>query len=109
MTAWSRLLGANELAEGSGKSVPIGNLVVAVFRVNGKFFALENRCLHRQGPLGEGDLEGSTVVCPWHGWRYDVATGALELIPTLKVRRYDVEVRGDDVFIGIPESNQDSR
>ncbi|MDE1852876.1 MAG: Rieske (2Fe-2S) protein [Thaumarchaeota archaeon] len=107
MTTWAKLIGADELTEGSGKAVPVGNLVVAVFKVDGKFFALENRCLHRQGPLGEGELEGRTVVCPWHGWRYDVASGSLELMPTLKVGKYAIEVRGDDVFIGIPESNRE--
>lgn len=107
MTNWTRLIGVDELSEGSGKAVPVGNLVVAVFKVNGKFFAMENKCLHRQGPLGEGELDGRSVVCPWHGWRYDVASGSLELIPTLKVGKYDTEVRGNDVFIGVPEPDRE--
>ena len=93
---------ANELSDGSGRVVSVGGIVVAVFRIDGKFFALDNRCLHRGGPLGEGEIKDHTVVCPWHGWRYDVATGSFELIPTLKVGTYTVETKGDEVFIELP-------
>ncbi len=103
MTTWTRLIGVNELAEGSGAVVSVGGFNMAVFKIGGQFFAMENRCLHRGGPLGEGQLRGHTVVCPWHGWRYYVKTGALELIPTLRVGTYNVEVRGDEVFVEISE------
>ncbi len=101
---WTRLVGANDLADGSGSVVSLAGFEVAVFKINGKFFAIENKCLHRGGPLGEGQLRGQTIVCPWHGWRYDVTSGALELIPTLKVGTYNVEVRGDGVFIEMSET-----
>lgn len=104
MASWVKLIGVKEVAEGSARAVTIGDRVVAVFRVNGAFYALENQCLHRQGPLGEGEIDGGTVVCPWHGWHYDLATGALSLIPTLRVGRYDVEVRGEDVYVSLPDS-----
>ena len=94
-----RLMGVNDLPEGSGRVVPVGGQDVAVFRIGGKYYATENQCLHRGGPLGQGELRGQTVVCPWHGWRYDVATGSLELIPTLKVDTFRVEVNGEDVMI----------
>ncbi len=103
MAIWTRLIGVDDLADNSGRVVSLRGLTVAAFKVDGRFFAIENKCLHRGGPLGEGQLTDRTVVCPWHGWRYDVETGELELIPTLKVGTYKVEVRGDEVFIEIPE------
>jgi nitrite reductase/ring-hydroxylating ferredoxin subunit len=98
----AKLMDATDLAEGSGKVVSVLGIDVAIFRVDGRFFAIDNKCLHRGGPLGEGELRGRTVVCPWHGWKYDVATGSLEVIPTLKVSMYKVVVEGPEVFIEIP-------
>jgi nitrite reductase (NADH) small subunit len=103
MRTWTRLVDVKELADGSGKSVSVGGFSIAVFKINGNFYAMKNECLHRGGPLGEGQLKGQTVVCPWHGWRYDVPTGSLELIPTLGVETFKVEVRGESVFAEIPE------
>jgi len=54
---------------------------------------------HRGGPLGEGDLKGQIVTCPWHGWQYDVTTGKLATNPAVGVENYPVEVRGDDIFV----------
>jgi nitrite reductase/ring-hydroxylating ferredoxin subunit len=102
----TKLMDVTDLADGSGKVVSVSGIDVAVFRVDGKFFAIDNKCLHRGGPLGEGELRGQTVVCPWHGWKYDVATGSLEIIPTLKVSMYKVVVEGPEVFIEIPLPKQ---
>jgi len=48
---------------------------IAVFNVDGKFYALSNVCAHKGGPLNEGMFEKYLVTCPWHGWKYDVRTG----------------------------------
>ena len=55
--------------------------------------------MHRGGPLGEGELDGKIVVCPWHGWRYDVTTGVNELNPSISVQKYQVKVEGDDLLV----------
>ncbi len=52
-------------------------------------------------PLGEGDLEGSVVTCPWHGWQFDVATGTCVANPSAKVEWYDMQVDGTDVKVRI--------
>jgi nitrite reductase/ring-hydroxylating ferredoxin subunit len=52
-----------------------GDLEVAVFNVDGKFYVLKNECPHAGGPLGEGFLDGPVVTCPWHGWQFDVTSG----------------------------------
>ena len=90
-----------DLAPGTGKVVEVGGKTVAVFNCEGTFYAIENTCLHRGGPLGEGSLAGTTVTCPWHGWEYDVTSGACQTNPAVKVQRFDVKVDGDDLLISI--------
>jgi nitrite reductase/ring-hydroxylating ferredoxin subunit len=63
----------SEVPPGSAKRV--GD--VAVFNVDGTFCATQDKCTHKQGPLSEGKLEGSTVTCPWHGSQFNVCTGAV--------------------------------
>jgi nitrite reductase/ring-hydroxylating ferredoxin subunit len=102
----AKLMDARDLGDGSGKIVSISGMDIAVFRVDGRFFAIDNKCLHRGGPLGDGELRGKTIVCPWHGWKYDVSTGSLDIIPTLRVNTYNVVVEGPEVFIEIPRLGQ---
>jgi nitrite reductase (NADH) small subunit len=79
--------------------VKLGNKSVAIFKIGQEYYALDNVCLHRGGPLGEGTLEGYEVICPWHGWTYDVRDGALSVIPALKVKTYRVRKEGNDLFL----------
>ena len=65
-----------DVPDGEGRVVEAGEHTLAVFNVKGRFFAIDNRCVHRGGPLGEGPVDDHTVMCPWHGWRFDVTTGA---------------------------------
>jgi nitrite reductase/ring-hydroxylating ferredoxin subunit len=82
------------------RDVPPGSTVlvgeVAVFNVDGDRCATEAKCTHRQGPLGEGTLEGSTVTCPWHGSQFNVCTGAVLRGPaTQPLRTYSVTIEGE--------------
>ena len=89
----------SEIPPGSGKVVEAGGKTVAVFNCGGTFYAIDNTCKHRGGPLGEGSLSGTTVTCPWHGWEYDVASGACAMDASVTVQRFDVKVDGDDVLV----------
>ncbi len=91
----------SDISPGSGKVVEAAGLTLAVFNVDGEFYALDNTCLHRGGPLGEGFLEGKVVTCPWHGWEYDVATGENTFDPALKVSPYKLVVKGGEVKVQI--------
>lgn len=88
-----------EFPEGQGRTVQVEGTPVAVFNVDGDLHAIHNTCKHKGGPLGEGQLFGSTVACPWHGWRYDVTSGDCKNDPDVEVRRFDVEVRDGDVYV----------
>ena len=98
---------AREIEDGKAKIVRVEGLTLAVFRVKDEFFALENSCLHRGGPLGEGNLEGYNVTCPWHGWTYDVRTGSFEVIPPLRVRTYQVRREGESVVVELDGNESD--
>jgi nitrite reductase (NADH) small subunit len=92
----------SDLTEGSGKVVNVEGRSIALFRVKNDYFALANVCLHRGGPLGEGNLNGSVVTCPWHGWKFDVRTGSFTIIPTLKVVSYKIKEQDGSLMIEIP-------
>jgi len=98
---FERAAKTTDLPAGTVHEFQVAGKPVAIANVAGKFFAINNTCLHRGGPLGEGSLQGSIVTCPWHGWEYDVTTGKLVQNPNMGVACYSTEVRGDEVFIDI--------
>jgi nitrite reductase (NADH) small subunit/3-phenylpropionate/trans-cinnamate dioxygenase ferredoxin subunit len=92
----------SDLEPGQGKTVERRGIAVALFNVGGTFRAIGNACLHRGGPLAEGELKGTVVTCPWHGWQFDVISGAVPRNPDVGVPIYRVVVRGDEVFVEFP-------
>jgi nitrite reductase (NADH) small subunit len=99
MGEFVRVIGTTDVQPGQGIVAEVNGKTVAVFNVDGAFHAIDNTCIHRGGPLGEGNLEGSVVTCPWHGWQYDVTTGGCVANPAAKVERYEVKVEGTDVKV----------
>lgn len=91
--------GENDLEEGQGKVVKVNGKTIALFRKDGKFYAIDNTCLHAEGPLGEGTLEGETVTCPLHGWQYSIMTGVSPF--GVKVDTYKVKVENGRVKIEV--------
>jgi len=90
-----------EIAEGSVKTVIVGGKQIAVFRIKNQYFAISNNCLHRGGPLSEGEVKNYEVACPWHGWKYSILDGSFALIPTLRVNTYHVEESSEGIFVEI--------
>jgi nitrite reductase (NADH) small subunit len=90
---------ADEIPPGTVKAVRVGDEEIALAHVDGRFCAVQGRCLHLEGPLGEGRLEGSVLTCPWHGWQYDVRTGLNEFDHAIRLRTYDVREEGDEVQV----------
>ncbi|MFA5845018.1 MAG: ferredoxin-thioredoxin reductase catalytic domain-containing protein [Coriobacteriia bacterium] len=87
-----------DLPAGSVRRAKVGKRDIALVRVNDEVFALSNVCRHAFGPLGEGFVDGHVIMCPWHGWRYDVRNGTTDH-PDADVRTYEVVVRGGAVFV----------
>jgi nitrite reductase/ring-hydroxylating ferredoxin subunit len=91
---------AQEVAPGTGKVVEAEGRSIALFNVAGAFHAIDNACTHQGGPLGEGDLSGEVVTCPWHGAQFNVKTGEVLAPPARTgVRSFPVQVQGDDVLV----------
>lgn len=86
---------------GTGAVVEADGRKIALFNIDGTFYALDNTCLHRGGPVGEGDVEGSIVTCPWHGFQYDVTTGRNVFDPEVGLRTYAVRIADGDVLVAV--------
>ncbi len=99
MATYRPVCRTEELPPGEGRLVEIDGKAIALFNVKGAFHAIEDTCLHAGGPLHEGTLDGTTVTCPWHEWRYDVSNGRCELNPKVSLGCFPVRVRGGIVEI----------
>jgi len=99
MSEWIRVAKADEVEEGKGLVVEAGGKCLAVFKVDGTFHVIDNTCVHRGGPLGEGEVEGDTVTCPWHGWEYNVTTGHCLNNPSSHVRAYSTVLENGEVKV----------
>ena len=90
-----------DVPPGEGRIVDAAGTPVALFHIDGEFFALDNTCIHKGGPLGDGACEGVSVSCPWHGWVYDVKTGACANSPGESVTTYEVRVEADNLLVKV--------
>ena len=88
-------------AKNEAKEFPCGDKTVCVANVNGTITAMDNVCLHRGGPLGQGVIEKGKVVCPWHGWAWDPVTGQAVHNPNAKVAVYPLKVENGEVLVEI--------
>lgn len=91
-----------DVPPGTARTVEVGGTLLALFNVNGTFYALANCCPHAGGPLGEGTLRGEIVECPWHGWRFNVQTGERPLNADIKATCCPVRVEGEAIQVRLP-------
>ncbi len=91
-----------EVLPGQARVVQAGVKTLALFNVDGAFHAIDNACPHRGGPMGDGDLDGRLAICPWHGWRWDVTTGANANNPAVKIACFPTRVENGDVYVELP-------
>ena len=99
MPRFEKVARSNELKPGECKVVQAGGREIALINIDGQFSALDNICPHQGGPLGEGMVEGETITCPWHGWTFDIKTGACTFNPRAKVPVFQTKVEGADVLV----------
>ncbi len=86
-------------AEGRAKEFFFEGKPVCVARLNGSLVALDNVCPHRGGPLSDGVILDGKIVCPWHGWQFDLITGMSVQVPNTGVDLYRITVEGDEIFM----------
>ncbi len=99
--AFVRAAKKDEVPPGTVSEFQLDGKTVAIANVDGKFFVIDGVCLHRGGPLGQGELDRNVLTCPWHGWQYDVTTGKTLVNPAVGVATYAIELRGDDLFVDV--------
>ena len=92
----------DHVPSGTCRTVEVDGIFLALCNVNGTFRAVDNTCPHAGGPLGEGCLNGDLIVCPWHGWRFNVHTGERRENPEIRVACIEVRVQGSDVQVKVP-------
>jgi nitrite reductase/ring-hydroxylating ferredoxin subunit len=103
MAEFIKVANKSDLASGESRVVEVDGRPIALFNVNGEYYALDNTCVHRGGPLGEGyvDCVNLTVQCPWHGWTYGLTDGASPMNPMARVEKFEVHVEGEDVMVSL--------
>jgi nitrite reductase/ring-hydroxylating ferredoxin subunit len=101
MAEFVKVASLSELAPGSAKAVEVKGKAIALFNVQGTIYAADNTCLHQGGPLGEGELMGEVVICPWHQWEYDVRTGEMVGNSSVKLATYPVRIEGTDIKVAV--------
>jgi len=120
MSSEIRVAHVSDLADGRRVMVRLDGREVFVFEREGRYYAFENVCRHMGGPVGEGILIGKVeavldetgaqlyerfstseihLVCPWHGWEYDIETGECAANRRMRLRRYEAVQRGEDVHV----------
>jgi nitrite reductase/ring-hydroxylating ferredoxin subunit len=120
MSSEIRVAHVSDLADGRRVMVRLDGRDVFVFEREGRYYAFENTCRHMGGPVGEGILIGKVeavldehrqqirerfstteihLVCPWHGWEYDIETGECAANRRIRLHRYEAVQRGEDVYV----------
>ena len=104
MAKFQKVAKLSEISDPGMLLVEIGDRLVVIFHVHGTLSCLDDVCTHDGGPLGEGQLEGTTVVCPRHGAKFDIRTGcALTMPATEATVAHQVKVEGDEVFVKLAD------
>lgn len=93
----------SDFASGTGSMVTVNGRHVALFRLGEEFFALDNMCLHRGGPLCDGPIDNGVVTCPWHGWSYEIRTGTMVQDPRVGVSKHEVRIEGEVISVRLTD------
>jgi 3-phenylpropionate/trans-cinnamate dioxygenase ferredoxin subunit len=104
MSDFIRVCPASDIPDGDRKVFEIEGRFVAVFHVAGGFYALDDCCTHDGGPLGEGKLEGFTVICPRHGAKFDIRDGRALTMPAVQATAaHEVKVEGGEILLRLSQ------
>lgn len=99
MAEFVKVAQKSEIPEDTGKRVQVSGQDIALFKVGGKICAIHSVCPHQGGSLDEGGLDGNLVMCPWHGWQFDVQTGKCSFNPSIQVPTFTVKEQGEDIYV----------
>src|SRR4030088_2985388 len=103
MSEFQTVCKINDVKEGEGKTISLGNKLVALFNQGDKYYAIDDVCPHMGASLSGGFVENDIVTCPWHAWRFRLADGAWADNPRIKIGCYPVRVEGETVQVQTPD------
>jgi nitrite reductase (NADH) small subunit/3-phenylpropionate/trans-cinnamate dioxygenase ferredoxin subunit len=105
MAEFQSVARVGDIPEGEGRAYPVNGTMVAVYYVDGEYTAVSDTCPHMGASLASGYVEGKTVMCPWHAWRFCVKEGTWLDAPQAKIRlnTYEVRLEGDDIQVRVPD------
>ena len=99
-----RVAAASDVPPNEVRVVECGGRSLALSNIDGEVYAIDNVCTHDGGPLGEGEIDGFQIICPRHGARFDICTGAAMTMPAVRATpAHEVRVEGEDVLVKIKE------
>jgi nitrite reductase/ring-hydroxylating ferredoxin subunit len=107
MHEWKRIAELHECPPGSCLERVIEGRIIALFNVEGEFYALDGICPHQGGPLGKGRLAGTIVTCPWHGWQFDVRDGQNQLSRSLRQPSLPTKNEHGVIHVALPAHETD--
>ncbi len=103
MSSATKVATKSDLPVGKCISVTIGHKQVAVFNIEGKYYAIDDACSHASGPLSDGECQGTIVTCPWHGATFDLTSGKALSAPAFDdLKTYPVQVDGENIQVVMP-------
>ncbi len=102
MPNWVDVAAESDCPVGQALEVVAAKRMIAIYHTEEGFFATDGMCAHQGGPIGQGELCGNIVTCPWHGWQYDVTTGKHELSP-IRLDRYAIKTEAGRIFVDVTE------
>jgi nitrite reductase (NADH) small subunit/3-phenylpropionate/trans-cinnamate dioxygenase ferredoxin subunit len=94
---------ATDIPDGHRKIVQIDGLSIGIFHHKDRWYALRNSCMHRGGPVSTGPLEGDILICPWHGFQYNITTGECLADPSARLDMYPVTVQNGQIHLQLPD------
>lgn len=100
--AWFKVAERHDIPSGKGKQFSVNGVDIAVFNLDGKYYAIEAYCRHQDAPLVEGYLHGDVIECYVHKWHYNIRDGRLlDHIKGVRLNTYRVEVRDDGIYVEV--------
>jgi metal-sulfur cluster biosynthetic enzyme/nitrite reductase/ring-hydroxylating ferredoxin subunit len=106
MTDFTRVADAAEIPDPGKTLVEVAGEMIALFHVEGQYYALDDVCTHDGGPLADGELRDHKIACPRHGAKFDIRTGAALTMPAVRATRaHDVKVEGDGVWVRLRDDS----
>ena len=102
MSDFIEIASTGDVPVGGAKTVRVGEKTIALYHTKSGFYATDNICPHRGGPLAEGDLIGNEITCPWHLWGFDVTTGLCAGNSEISVKTHELRVEGDRILVRLP-------